>query len=125
MRLLLVEDNRTNQFIAKTILEQAGFVLEIASDGEEGYRYFEAHQDEIDLILMDLHMPVMDGYETTKQIRTLDRADAKTIPILAMTADAFDEDVQKCLAYGMNGHIAKPIAPALLYQALAEVLEKK
>lgn len=125
-RVLLCEDNLLNQEIACALLKDKGMSVVTAADGKTGLQIFStAEPQTFDVILMDLHMPVMDGYETTKQIRTLDRADAKTIPILAMTADAFDEDVQKCLAYGMNGHIAKPIAPALLYQALAEVLEKK
>ena len=75
-----------------------------------------------DVVLMDCRMPVMDGYEAAAALRALDRADARTIPIIAMTADAFAEDVQRCLAAGMNRHIAKPIDPAVLYRTLAEVV---
>ena len=68
-------------------------------------------------------MPVMDGFQATKEIRSLNRKDAKTVSIIAMTADVFDEDIQKCLAAGMNGHIAKPIDPEKLFQAISEAIK--
>jgi two-component system sensor histidine kinase/response regulator len=71
---------------------------------------------------MDLRMPVMDGYEATKAIRALNRTDALSVPIIAMTADAFTDDVQKCLDAGMNGHIAKPIEPNILYSTIAAAI---
>jgi CheY-like chemotaxis protein len=77
-----------------------------------------------DAILMDIRMPVMDGYEAARKIRKLDRPDAKTVPIIAMTADAFEDDVQKCLDAGMNGHVAKPVEPGLLYSALADNMKE-
>jgi len=94
-----------------------------AENGGEGLRRFTASAaGQFSLILMDLRMPVMDGYETAAAIRALDRADAKTVPILAMTADAFEDDVQKCLSVGMNGHISKPVEPNSLYRAMLSVL---
>ncbi|HWP21650.1 MAG TPA: transporter substrate-binding domain-containing protein [Candidatus Cryosericum sp.] len=120
-RLLLVEDNKTNQFIAKSILEQAGFALDVASDGEEGWRFFAAHPDEIDLILMDLHMPVMDGYTASGLIRKID-AD---IPIVAMTADAIAGVEEQCRAHGIYHYVSKPFEPEQLIETLAGLLEGK
>ena len=120
-RLLLVEDNKTNQFIAKSILEQAGFLMDIASDGEEGYRYYEAHQSEIDLILMDLHMPVMDGYASSDLIRTIDRK----IPIVAMTADAITGVEEKCRSHGIWNYVSKPFEPDQLIETLISLLSGK
>jgi CheY-like chemotaxis protein len=73
-----------------------------------------------DAVLMDLRMPNADGYEATRRIRALSRTDSKTVPIIAMTADAFEDDVKKCMEAGMDGHIAKPIEPELLYSVLSE-----
>lgn len=120
-RLLLVEDNKTNQFIAKSILEQAGFTLDVASDGEEGWRFFAAHPEEIDLILMDLHMPVMDGYTASGLIRKID-AD---IPIVAMTADAIAGVEEQCRAHGIHSYVSKPFEPEQLIETLASLLEGK
>jgi CheY-like chemotaxis protein len=74
---------------------------------------------------MDLRMPVMGGIAAAKAIRGMDRPDAKSVPIIAMTADAFDDDVQECMAAGMNGHIAKPIDPEALYRALSAAVQKR
>ncbi len=120
-RLLLVEDNKTNQFIAKSILEQAGFTLDVASDGEEGWRFFAAHPEEIDLILMDLHMPVMDGYTASGLIRKID-AD---IPIVAMTADAIAGVEEQCRAHGIHSYVSKPFEPEQLIETLVSLLEGK
>lgn len=120
-RLLLVEDNKTNQFIAKSILEQAGFVMEITSDGEEGYQFYAAHQDEIDLILMDLHMPVMDGYAASDMIRKINQE----IPIVAMTADAITGVEEKCLSHGIRNYVSKPFEPDQLIETLINLLSGK
>lgn len=119
--VLLVEDNKTNQFIAQSILEQAGFVMHIASDGEEGYRYFAENQSEIDLILMDLHMPVMDGYTASDRIRKLNWE----VPIVAMTADAIAGVEEKCREHGIFNYVSKPFEPDQLIETLIGLLNGK
>lgn len=84
--------------------------------------YAASRQREFDAILMDIHMPVMDGYETTAAIRAMNRDDAAGIPIIAMTADAYEEDIVHCLADGMNGHTSKPVNPEQLFSELARVM---
>ena len=121
--ILLCEDHPLNQEIARALLEEKGMRVEIAEDGACGVNSFSRSLVGYhDAILMDIRMPVMDGYEATRRIRALDRPDAKTVPIIAMTADAFADDVQRCLDAGMNGHIAKPIDPQTLYDTLANVV---
>ncbi len=118
-KILLCEDNALNAELATALLSSKGLQIVRAANGQEGVRLFnESQRDEFAAILMDLRMPVMDGFDATRCIRALERADAHTIPIIAMTADAFDEDVKKCLAAGMNDHIAKPIDPAKLFSTL-------
>jgi two-component system sensor histidine kinase/response regulator len=98
-------------------------IVTVADDGEAGVKTFNGSSiGYFDCILMDIHMPIMDGYESTKTIRGLRRADAKTVPIIALTADAFTDDIQKCLQAGMNGHIAKPIDPKTLNKELLKVI---
>lgn len=125
-RILLCEDNDLNAEIAETILcERGGAEYVRAADGKEGLETFiSSEEGAFDAILMDVRMPKMDGLETTRAIRALARLDAATIPIVAMTADAFAEDVRRCLDAGMDGHIAKPIDPAKLISSLAEAREK-
>jgi len=109
-RILLAEDNELNWEIARDLLSAEGLIIDWAEDGKICVEKFEESQTGFyDAILMDLRMPVMTGYEATNLIRNSNRPDAKSIPIIAMTADAFAEDVQKCLQSGMNAHIAKPI----------------
>jgi PAS domain S-box-containing protein len=122
-RILLCEDNALNQEIMKAILSEKGMEVVVAGDGELGVHIFDISSPAyFDAILMDIHMPKMDGYEATRHIRLLSREDAKSIPIIAMTADAFAEDVQKALDAGMNGHIAKPVDPRALFQSLLSFL---
>ena len=109
-RVLLAEDNELNWEIASELLSERGLELEWAENGQVCLEMFQAQQPGYyDAVLMDLRMPIMTGYQATEAIRGLEREDAKTIPIIAMTADAFAEDIQKCLDYGMNAHVAKPI----------------
>lgn len=109
-KILLAEDNELNMEIASELLAATGAQILCAEDGERAVERFAASsEDEIDAILMDIQMPIMDGYQATRTIRSLDRADAQTVPIIAMTANAFAEDVSAALEAGMNAHIAKPI----------------
>ena len=122
-RLLLVEDNEMNREIAVEILEEAGFEVDTAEDGSVAVkRLGDADPGRYDAVLMDIQMPIMDGYEATRRIRKLPNADIASIPIIAMTANAFEED--KALAYeaGMNGHLAKPIDIPKLIETLAQQL---
>lgn len=124
-RLLVVEDNPINAEIAQTVLEMEGVKSELANNGEEAIRMFEdREQGYYNAILMDIRMPVMDGLEATKRIRTLGRADSRSIPIIAMTANAFDEDMKKSIESGMNGHLTKPIDIEKLYKVLQETIGK-
>ncbi len=124
--ILLAEDNLLNLEIAEFILTDAGAVVTKACNGEEALQLFiEASPYEYDIILMDIMMPVMDGYQTTRAIRSLDRPDAKTIPILAMTANAFAEDRQKTYAAGMDEHLTKPLDTELLLKTIAKYTPEK
>ena len=121
--ILLCEDHPLNQEIAKTLLEDKGVIVDIAENGEVGVRHFSRSAVfYYDAVLMDIRMPVLDGCEATREIRALGRPDAAVIPIIAMTADAFAEDVRKFLDTGMNGHIAKPIDPDTMYKVLCGAL---
>jgi signal transduction histidine kinase/ABC-type amino acid transport substrate-binding protein len=122
-KVLLCEDNELNSEIATTLLENAGMTVARTENGSIGVKLFTDSQfGEFAAVLMDLRMPVMDGLEAARAIRALDRPDAAVVPIVAMTADAFEEDVQKCLAAGMNGHIAKPLDPDKLLDTLSALL---
>lgn len=109
-RLLLAEDNDLNAEIAQALLSDRGAIVTVVRDGQQAVdRFRNSPAGTFDAILMDIMMPIMDGFAATKAIRSLDRPDAKTIPIIAMTANAFAEDVKKCLDVGMNAHLAKPL----------------
>ncbi|MDL2275128.1 response regulator [Desulfosarcina sp. OttesenSCG-928-G10] len=116
-RLLLVEDIDINREIAMALLEHTGIAIDCAENGRVAFDKVKAGLEAYDLILMDIHMPEQDGYETTRQIRSLDALKAKIIPIVAMTANVFREDVEKCLAAGMDDHLGKPLD-------IAEVMTK-
>ena len=108
--ILVAEDNELNWEILRELLMDLGMELEWAENGKICLENFEkSKKGDYDAILMDVRMPVMNGYEATRAIRALERPDAQTIPIIAMTADAFSEDIKKCLDSGMNAHTAKPI----------------
>ena len=124
-KLLLVEDNELNREIALEILKEAGFVVDTAEDGAVAVQKIkQAAPSQYDLILMDIQMPNLDGYEATRQIRALPDAEKANIPIFAMTANAFEEDRQNALEAGMNGHIAKPLDVPHLLRVLADALKK-
>lgn len=122
-RILLVEDIDVNAVVATKILSKTGCLIERAKDGVECVdMLLKAENGYYDLVLMDIQMPNMDGYQAAQTIRAFQDTQKADIPILAMTANAFQEDREKATAVGMNGHIAKPINPAKLLQAMAEVL---
>ncbi len=125
-RILLTEDNELNQEIAVAILEGAGFSTEVAENGQIAVDMIRRSQPGYyQLVLMDVQMPVMNGYEATKAIRKLENRELASIPILAMTANAFEEDKQEALNSGMNGHIAKPINIEVLMKELDKILRPK
>ncbi len=122
-RILLAEDHPINAEIAQKLLEKEHYLVELAKNGRECADMFRrSSPGYYDLVLMDIRMPLMDGMEATQLIRTYDRPDAPTIPIIAMTANAYAEDVENCLAAGMNAHLAKPIRPQELYEMLQRYL---
>ena len=122
-KILLVEDNELNQEIAVEILGESGFSVEVADDGAIAVeKMCKAVHGQYDLILMDIQMPKMDGYEATRQIRAMEDPEIANIPIIAMTANAFEEDKKEALKAGMNGHIAKPIDIPVLMEVLQEIL---
>ena len=123
-KLLVVEDNELNLEIASTLLEEAGFEVDTAGNGKIAVEKVEASSaGRYDLILMDVQMPEMDGYEATRRIRALPDKKKAAIPIVAMTANAFEEDQKNALNAGMNGHIAKPLDIQKLFQVLSELLK--
>ncbi len=123
-RILLVEDNMMNREIATEYLQDFGFLVENAENGKEACDVLEKSKPGyFDLVLMDIQMPIMNGYEATKRIRQFENKKIANIPILAMTANAFEEDKQAAKEAGMNGHLAKPIDVAKLIEALKEILD--
>ena len=119
-KVLLVEDNALNMEIAHSMLEEEGLIVSEAKNGKEAVEAFACSApDEYDFVVMDVMMPVMDGLEATRAIRQLERVDAKSVPIIAMTANAFEEDKKACLEAGMNEHIGKPINRGQLKKILA------
>ena len=122
-KVLLCEDNQLNREIAVALLKSQGLLTVTASDGQAGLTAFAASAPgEFAAILMDLRMPVLNGYEATRHIRALARPDAQTVPIIALTAETFAEDIQKCLDAGMNDHVAKPLVPNVLFTTLAKYM---
>lgn len=121
--ILLAEDVFINAEIMKELLKIKGAIIEHAENGKLAVDMFSASENGYyDAVLMDVRMPEMDGLEATKVIRKLEREDAKKVPIIAMTANAFDEDVQRSLQAGMNAHLSKPVEPERLYQTLEELI---
>lgn len=118
-KILLMEDQPLNMMIARKLLEKQKLIVICAENGKEGLEKFVQSRDGFfDAVLTDIRMPVMNGLETTRAIRALPRPDARSVPIIAMTANAFEDDVQESRQAGMSAHLAKPIDPELLYQTL-------
>ena len=125
MQILLAEDNELNMEIKQFFIEQYGGTVLPVQDGQEVVKHFAASAPgEIDLILMDVMMPVMNVYKATRVIRQMSRPDAKTIPIIAMSANAFSDDIRQSLAAGMNEHLSKPIEEGKLLTVIARLLGK-
>jgi len=123
-KILLVEDNIMNREIAKKLLEAQGFIIDEAKDGREAVeRIASATPGEYAVVLMDIQMPIMDGYEATKAIRDLDNRILAKVPIVAMTANAFGEERKKAFACGMNGYVTKPIEVDVLFETLKQIIE--
>ena len=119
--ILLVEDNLTNQLIVIGLLEDSGINIDIANNGQEAVDMFKQNRDKYEIILMDIQMPILDGYDATKLIRELN----KNIPIIALTANAMKEDVERTKAVGMNEHLNKPIDVEKLYETLLKYISTK
>lgn len=107
--ILLVEDNKLNQRLMESSLKRFGFKIDVANNGLEAVEKYQADHDSYDLIIMDIMMPVMDGLEATRQIRIFERKKKFRIPIIALTANTFNADRERCLSYGMDEYIAKPL----------------
>jgi CheY-like chemotaxis protein len=121
--VLLVEDNRVNQLLATRLLERRGHEVVLAETGREAVT---AHaREKFDVILMDVQMPDMNGYEATAAIRAAEGTSSDGTPIIAMTANAMRGDRERCLAAGMNGYVSKPIDPAALFDAIDRVLQTR
>ena len=122
--ILFVEDNAINQEVGKAQLEYAGASCDLAGNGQEALEVFDSHPEgHYDAILMDIRMPVMDGLEAARRIRGMKRSDAKSIPIIALTADAFVDAQQQIMECGMTGYLSKPVHPERLYAALCKALK--
>ena len=120
--ILLIEDVDINREIIIALLEDTNVEIDCAENGQSGFDMFSAEKEKYDLIFMDVHMPIMDGYTATEKIRSIDAKKAQEIPIIAMTANAFKEDIDKCRAVGMNDHVAKPVDIKLLLEKMHKYL---
>jgi len=122
-RLLLTDDVTVNRIVVASMLSKSGIAIDEAADGAEALEKFKSSPEGYyDIILMDIQMPNMNGYDACAAIRTLDRADAKAVPIIAQTAFAFQDDIQKALSFGMTAHISKPVEMTALYETLYRFL---
>lgn len=125
-RVLVVEDNELNSEIARCLLEERGFQVDCVFDGAQAVeRMRTAPPETYDVLLMDIMMPVMDGLDAARAIRAMDREDCRTVPIIAMSANAFDDDLKKSVECGMNGHLSKPVDVDKLYETLDQVLRAR
>ena len=125
-RVLLCEDNYLNAEIATLVLREEGVIADTAANGKIGVKTFtHAPADTYDAVLMDVRMPVMNGLDAARAIRALSRRDAAEVPIIAMTANAYEEDIRECKAAGMNAHLAKPIDTKLMLATLARCIHER
>lgn len=125
VRILVVEDNELNMEIAEYMFTERGAVVEKAADGKKALEMFAASEEGYyDVIMMDIMMPEMDGLEATRRIRRMDRKDAETVPIFAMSANAFDDDVARSRAAGMNEHLSKPLSFEKAAAVIAQYVRK-
>ena len=125
-RILVVEDNELNREITGELLRQEGAIVTEAVDGQDAWEQFQRSAPEsFDAILMDLQMPRMDGCEAAKAIRALDRPDAKNVIIVALTANAFSEDVSRSLQVGMSAHLSKPVDLDMIRKTLSQLWGRK
>ena len=123
-RILLCEDNQMNTEIASMLLKDKGMLVEAADNGALGLQKFAVSPEGYyDMVLMDIRMPEMDGLEATRQIRALNRHDAGTVPVIAMTADAFEESIHEAKNAGMTAYITKPIEPGKLFETLRQYMK--
>ena len=121
MKVLIVEDNELNRDIVQEVLKERGLIVTEAADGQVAVDLFSGNPPgTFDVILMDMHMPVLDGVSATKQIRAMQRSDAGTIPILALTANDFEEDIRQTREAGMNDHLTKPFDMEKIFSVLAK-----
>ncbi|MGC1619625.1 MAG: response regulator, partial [Candidatus Acidiferrum sp.] len=120
LRILLVEDNLVNQRLTARLLEKMGHAVTIADNGQIALRILS--EQEFDLVAMDMQMPIMDGLETTEKIRAHEKKTGKHLPIVAMTANAFEEDRQRCQSAGMDGYIAKPVTSQAIEMEIIRVM---
>jgi CheY-like chemotaxis protein len=126
IRILVVEDNELNREIAKELLEDIGYLVETAEDGESAVLMIRRSDgDYYDAVLMDIQMPGIDGYEAARNIRRMFDWEHAQIPIIAMTANAFEEDMERARSAGMNAYIAKPVEPEAVKQILEQVLANR
>jgi len=124
-RILLCEDNAINAMIVTKMLVDKKAIIEVAENGQIGLdKFLNSEPNYYSVILMDLRMPVMGGYDATREIRKSNKSDAKTVPIIALSADAFSHDIKKSIDSGMNGHVAKPFEPEKLYEAIYRAINK-
>ena len=123
LKILIVDDSELNRELLASMLEDEYEIYQV-ENGKKAIDILEKSREEFKLVLLDMNMPVMDGYEAAKRIRKSNKKDAQTVPIYAMTANAFAEDVTNALNAGMNGHLAKPIETKVLYSVLDQLWKK-
>ncbi len=125
-RILVAEDNSLNMEIIQFFLEDLGCIVVPVANGKQALEQFRTSPEGyFDLILMDVMMPVMDGLEAANAIRCLPRSDSRRVPIVALSANAFDEDIKRSLASGMNAHLSKPVEPSKLTETLGRMLASR